>query len=1266
MRALPSILIPALAISGITLKSTTASAQADVNPLPPNVLLLVDSSSSMEYKVGTNPEALPTCEPGNYEKSRWIQVLEVLTGGIRDYGCLPADRSTIGFARMYADYTRWTEASAGDPPPPYDATEEKPYHRPLFNHQPASDPTLVGCFPVPGDKADLLSSDPTLGPTAYAPGMIRFRREVSPDVYQDCTESTAWQDPGLLDTFASRIRFGLMTFDTFPDPDLGMPGTWSYFFPTSKVGWPAYCADHDRPMEVGARNVQAPPWEGRMVTFGPHSNASGPINQETDYLVAHSEEIQRILLATRPFGATPLAGMLDDARDYLWHDTEIDDTYGPHNDPYLNSPSAQCRANAIILLTDGEPNLDLRPFCDAEVTDPADAGHCPYDPIADIAADLRSGGGGAHFEVPVYVVGFSMKEVTLADGSTLDCDDPLLLDRCNEAVDPSDPTKILNRDLNACCVLNEIAQVGGGRNAIFASTASELQKALNDIFSSIAASTASRTLPVLSAPGEGGGAGFQGGFRFYSYLTPTPGGVWSGLVERQRWLCDSTSRQAEPQDIDVEQGDDFSYNLNHSDPNLRRILTYLPDSTTVRSRISVRPDASAAAPDGLGNYGASSGEILDPATVEQFVAAVPDAALFPDPELPANSPCGTASKAECSTRVLRWTLGLEDDQDNTRCADFGTGACTVFGGVYHSTPRLVGRPSAAVEDVTYDAFATEFGARPLMLYTSTVDGQLHAFRVGGSATEDLVNTPANNEAWAFIPPGVLPRLYTGYDVHAVLLDGQPVVQDVVARLDSGRYRFERDPENPGGGTWRTILVQAFGAGGSGFFALDITDPILGTDSGPRFLWQLTTDGEEGPLFGATSAPPLITTLFFASEANTEPTEVAVAILPGGAAQPTAGDCPGPIEDESTLDVVDAGEPRAYVHCYGDTPARSVTIVRLDNGEVIRSFRRAADAPAGLDSRVIMDSSDHYASLTSPITSQAAVYPAGPGAIADRAYVGDQDGIIWRLDLSATNPRNWTMNVAWDAFHPSDDETLPADMVAAGRPIELPPVISTDEEGHITIAFATGDQDSVVEENGAKNYVYSLYEAVTKQGPADDPYFVTTVDSNWYKEFLNGERVVGPLNLFNRYFYFTVLTPPSGSSTDACLVGTSQVCGMHYRLRQGYENETEVEKSVGGSGFFEEGTTSTVQCYAPDGDGNVFGVTVAQVPSCADISDPAETFVSGVQHISVTNVTPARYQLVMHLSGGSNTDASGTPPVETVDLPTPDTRPFVLGWAALLE
>ncbi|MBT9495139.1 MAG: PQQ-binding-like beta-propeller repeat protein [Paucibacter sp.] len=99
-----------------------------------------------------------------------------------------------------------------------------------------------------------------------------------------------------------------------------------------------------------------------------------------------------------------------------------------------------------------------------------------------------------------------------------------------------------------------------------------------------------------------------------------------------------------------------------------------------------------------------------------------------------------------------------------------------------------------------------------MVYVGANDGMLHAF-----------SAETGEELWAFVPTPVLPNLYRLADKsyptqHEFYVDGTPTVQEIYD-----------------GAKWRTLLVGGLGAGGRGYYALDVTDP-----SSPEMLWEFTS------------------------------------------------------------------------------------------------------------------------------------------------------------------------------------------------------------------------------------------------------------------------------------------------------------------------------------------------------------------------------------------------------------------------------------------
>jgi len=1267
-----------------------AAAQSDISAAAPNVLLLVDTSGSMELMTSSaNP---PTCDPNsatNSQKSRWVNLVEVLTGSINDYRCATVDRASTSFLNEFS--------LGGKRPADYGYAS---YHRPISGN----------CVAGPGTinlTADAFAVSDSVGGTR-----VGYHQYAAPST--GCTFSQNTSD-GLLSTYASKVRFGLMTFDTSASAGTGhngktadfadgIAGTWSYYVDKHQgnpTGCPTLLDE-----EVGARNAAAPPWEGRMVAFGDPSPNSNDVN---DNPTTRAQWIREILLTTRPFYSTPIAGMLDDARAFLWKDTTkdpLDPTgvkdFGPYNDPYL---LGGCRKNFIILLTDGEPNQELRPDCEKAGTP---AGHCPYDHSYEISRDLYNQSGSK--QIQTFVIGFAVSQVTLADGTVKDCRTLTATD-----VDLTSPTSLCSQNINnaqlhACCVLDQIAYNGGTDHAYFADNTTELRSALSSVLSSVSTSTTSRTWPVMaSGSGTATGTGNAAGYRFYTSFRPrldlANAGLWSGVIERNRFVCTTPvgggTPSADLQKVDRALGDEFADNVNSSDPTSSRHFSSFigrSESGVIFSGGMLRPNL--ATDDGAGLH---TGVQTAVATLDTFVSQVPAAAMnITDSTCATDVPSRVADV--CRNTRLEWLLGkpvTNGTTTYTRCANLGSANCSLIADVYHSTPVIVNRPMDAPRDQTYQTFASAWAQRPLMLYTSTNDGLLHAFKVGSNhASTDslLVDSLTNNELWAFMPPAVLPDVVSEYPgTHLELLDGAPVVSNVVAAPmgdtypDNGspKYLFERTAVTFAAATsgdatattWRTVLLQGFGKHRGGYFALDITNPDTANNSpykdpslspGPRFLWQLAESSSNRWLFGPSGATPLITTLFFEPSAtDSVAREIAVAVLPGGYAD---ADASGEVtRGDSTPDgIVSPFLVRTSVPKYTSTDAlaaRSLTIVRLDTGEIVRTFRRSkteGNLPTEIQNRV------NLADLDSPITGQPVAYPALVGSIADRVFVGDRDGGLWRVDLSSTKPSNWTMKLFFDAYT--------GHQAREGQPIVMPPQLSIDDSGQVTVAFSTGSQDDFSSNSSMLNFVWSLTEHVNWTTHKFEPVV------NWYRRFNNGERVVGPMQLFGSGLYFATFLAASGAT--ACGTGSSSIWGMNYNTvvdSSGLDKDNpsvaasdtiDATKSKGGRPWLPEdgdpAKTTRVQFLNSSSSllagATVFGVAVAQKPSCVDNSTPTDSFFgSGLVHTTLPNITPATYELVMQTgASGKSTTTGAITNVTTMALPPPDNSPRIASWATIME
>jgi type IV pilus assembly protein PilY1 len=1213
-----------------------ALAQAEAQKPAPNVLLLVDNSGSMEFKTdGTFPHCKPTYTSG-FERSRWIDLVEVLTGTFNDYSCWAQDRSSTAFR---------DEFSLGGVSP-YDFGYVNPYHRALSNncvYGPGVPPSASAPYEWP-NKA--VNTFPFSGTSVTRPGAGALA------THTGCSGFNQLGD-GLLDVYRDMVRFGLMTFDARVSDGTGLSGTsanystgfdgnWSYYVGASKTGHPANCS-FDMAQEVGARNAFAPPWEGRLIGFGPPNETNNSVRNQW---------VQEVLLSTRPYGATPIAGQLDDARQFLWHDTQNDplnagQKLGPSND--LNWQASNCRKTILILLTDGEPNLDLRPHCEASPAPPETAGRCPYEKPEDIVGALYDGTGApnSNMSVETYVVGFALGRVSPGGGPEISCSEltGAQCDLANQTPD-DDATK----NIRACCTLNKIAAAGGvdsndvPRTAYFAENRAELKAIFTDILDDVI-QVATRTMPVYSSPG---GDTDSKGYKFFSAFDPRPDPtetqLWEGVLERRRFVC---SDELVPElEYDPIEGDDFAANLNSGDGDPRRIFTVIGGSSANSMRPYIATDT-----DGVGTQ---TGTQVLAETPNDLAPLIPAAAM--GLTAPAATCPATSTPADCRTLIIEHLVGLENDDDKSRCTSSG---CKLFGAIFHSVPTTVpGRPSELLRDESYEQFARDMAliARPSVLYTSTVDGFLHAFNLApfpGSvdAAERAVDEQRNNELWSFIPPAVLPVLHTQYPkTPMVLLDGVPIIKDVVATMSgttvASYQRLQADAES-GSGAWRTVLVQGFGMDaqvGGGYFALDITDPRRESTGRPVFRWQLTRNASGKPLFGS-GGTPLITSVFLDNDTG-GPREVAVAVLPGGNALPETGvaSADGEIMPADPASFTTTRVVRKYREVAdAERAARSLTIVRLDTGAILRTFRPEFTA----DEDMFRDEVLTTVAIPAPITGQPKAFPETTGSVADRIYVGDRDGRLWRVDVSSQDPDDWTMKVFYDAF---EDGTT-----ASSEPVMLPPVLSVDEVGDVTLAFATGDQTL----DDSQNRVISLTERLN-----DSNQFVAHV--NWIHQLAAGDRVTGPMVLFNRALYYAVSRPPA-TTGNACDVGGSTVYGTHYIESADFQDARERG---------DEPDPTTGPAPAPDRTdlvlasqaGLVFGLSLEEEPNCASEEEAVsgnDTFGYGEVRMSRT-VKPGKVYLTFDASGNNTgSDARGVLEVRQ-ELASPRMPVSFSSWAAVYE
>ncbi len=982
-------------------------------------------------------------------------------------------------------------------------------------------------------------------------------------------------DNGILDTYIDRVKFGLMTFDGVPTLTsrsnlLSMTDYRNDLLRPSYTEGAAYGALGGNSygeafsftfpgclsefmMDNGARNERAT--MGRLVSVG---------GDESAIYRTINQTIQTQLANVRPFGPTPIAGMLTDFQYYLNNHPDVAPirAAGGAGDRY-----SQCREKIAILVTDGFPNADMRgePVnCDAR------GSRCPYQTPRDLAAslcDYRRGEGCNGDIDGLYVVGFNIA------------------------------------DAAAVGELNAIADLGGTDRAYFADDRDALVASLGAILDAAAPGTTTRTVPAIANPAFGSSTNSQLQFGTGFVLGEAEGGAWSGVLERRRFECNASF---EPVEQPVEAQDKFHERLNAMGRGDRTLFTNVVASAGSHWVGEATGTPAVSSPPGLVVGPGRGGDSCGPAVVRpRDPSLLPAARGVNDIDLSAvpysRYRFGTRDAGEFRDTVS-WLYG--EGREDAKLGD-----------IYHSSPQVVGAPQQDTRDESFNAFRRlpVVENRPETLYVGSNDGILHAI-----ATRDTNVTAgphsgetitAGTELFGFIPSLVQPNLAGASRSHLWMVDSSPVIKDVFYRKAADGLV---DPSQ-----YHTVLVSGLRQGGKGYFALDVTDPFA-----PKTLWQFSH-----PNMGLSYGEPALGQVIIDNRGSVE--QRAIAILPGGSGvespfcrgtcRPTGAGMPETAEG--------ADVSREELRCW-ETQGRGLFVIDVATGEVLAHF----------DDRT----------FNSPVTGSVALDRGAVGQLSTRAYVTDEDGVIWRLDMSSQNMDNWNVTPFYDMFHNAG----PRD----GQPGHFAPIVSVDNQGNNVVIQATGNVDSL--EGLSSNRVVSITDLVEYDsfGSVTD----VSAEINWVIPLSRGEQVTGPLQLFDSKVYFATFRT-GADELSACDFGYSNLWGVAYRQSAGSYRGLPLPAA----GIEEvEGTGDYVRKIGPFSNQIVMGVAVTQRPSCTDFTDASvdDPYVGSRNYQRIGQTGGGQFQLTALVSGG------GTPPVEgatiseiTRTLPSPTSFTTVRGW-----
>ncbi|MFW6051757.1 MAG: pilus assembly protein, partial [Myxococcota bacterium] len=578
---------------------------------------------------------------------------------------------------------------------------------------------------------------------------------------------------------------------------------------------------------------------------------------------------------------------------------------------------------------------------------------------------------------------------------------------------------------------------------------------------------------------------------------------------------------------------------------------------------------------------------------------------------------GVSSQTEAN-EIIKWVHGGS-----------GTPRAGVrLGDIYHSTPVVVGPPQQDLPDESFNEFRQrpEVANRPTVMYVGSNDGVLHAFAVE-DYTHGSTSLTAGEELWGFVPPLLLPKLDAARTSHQWMVDGTPVVREIFYSRKPGA---EAD-----GSIYRTVLVVGMRGGGNGYIALDVTDPFE-----PEFLFQFAHP-DMGQTYGQAALGQILV------DVGGNPEERGFVFLPGGKGNDLTEDlCGAPVVEpdgrlSKPLGCPSRGKGRPPANqgtlnarenqrCW-DRTGRQLFFVDLGTGELIRQ----------LDDSV----------FNAPLSGGASLYPGDTGQVATRVFIADADGVLWRIDVSSPDMRNWDAEPFFDMFYDAD--------AVDGQPAYYPPVISTNREGEVVVVQGTGNVDRL--DGTAANRVVSVTEKVDfrDDGSVDS----VVADLNWILRLDEGEQVTGPLELFAGDVFFTTFQS-NATSGDACDFGDAHIWGVHFTDTEEGSDEDPLPRL---DLTPDDPEDDRVLKTPPLENQVVMGVTVAQGPECIQLTEVSETdpYV-GPQTEKVERTGGGQFQLVGLSSQGGTRAAGGEVGEVRLDLSPPESFTQVQSFSGTVD
>jgi hypothetical protein len=1105
-----------LLVAVLAFAPLSAGAQLPAGGPKPDVMVVIGSSRTMEFGVGydaqTGSPVRAVCSPAGaardrnqrYTRSRLETIKGVLTGrsafeASEGYWCREADPPPLCGALPNAGQARIDQACG------LDAVVGR--NQAMCCAAPGQPGQCAVWQPCGADSGGFLDQNGLFSPLG---NVVTFQ------------PGNSFTEDGLIHTTRDSVRWGLMTFDGHPDGGQREDGLFSYprqfnvgldpalqgaapqFFvpanfdpvqhrPLDGLFFARDLAEAQSvnragfPMNLGIRNEGAP--FGGLVASGwrydPALNIRTNVGETSVDLTRHNAFVMERVRGVTSSREAPIAAALADALDHFEREAAAG-----------GDPSFACRQKSMVLIVDqgstdytgGKPCnaapdclingvqgqcARLQPVDGAPVNAPA--GTCRMPEGFPYEAPATYAARLRELGVPVFVVAFSAF---------------------------SDQRNAVGRDDRVRNELKRIAAAGspgmgfdGVSDGFFrADDEGQLRRALEHAVNNTQAGVVSHTRPLITSPRRGdetdldndGNKVVQWRVNAFSEIPGGGDAFRYGRIERVDYGCGVVGRgedQPGARDVIGRARLESVFAARDRGANPRRALSRAYDR---RGNLVVLGAAGASVFDQQGSLGGA----VTAATLKSMTGVGGD----------ADAVAAELQRVGQFVNGYFGQRGLLDGQ--TRQAQLGEFLDTEL------TPLVA--PQLDLSSPGYRQFQQANRDRPTLMAAGGNDGQLHLFRLDDGF--EVLNV---------VPRSAWNRLATAPVARTV--NGPIDAADVAACRSLGQGNAAC-PAGLDAASFRSMLVGAVGRDAANIYGVDLTNVrslarrqedgdgrsldlnqlFPGAGAQRPYMWDVTDEdsstqhvenGVVHKLLGPSVSRPALTHVRYEDAGSVV---IRAAVVVG------CGD-----DNEAGLQLAPLRK------------GRCVLVLDATTGLLIKRFDNTSVAVGG-------------GRMDAPMTGSPSVWPQGGVAPAERAFIGDAYGRMWRLDLRDLNPANWKA----EAIFPFAGVNLNGDY-ETGRTVFGRPSVLGRQDGSLAVVFATGEVSITLGANqpAPRAAAVSLVDKSTLD--ANGRVKFSTLPS-WIMPLAESEVVTGEPVVYDG----TLLMTTAEKNLVACSSAQGRLYGVH--------------------------------------------------------------------------------------------------------------------------